>query len=105
MSEAFFQAGDTVTVRGDLNTGTRYGSDGDANRTLNVTSDMLEFAGCRCTIRDVYKNSMGRWRYRLKENGWVWADEMFDEYIYRTIQCEAFEPASPADLMSILGME
>ena len=100
----FFSVGDTVTVRVDLNTETRYGSDGDTNRTLNVTRDMLELAGKRFTIMDVYKNAMGRWRYRLKENGWMWADEMFDEYIYRTIQCKEFEPASPADLMSILGM-
>lgn len=61
----FFSAGDTVTVRRDLTAKIMYGSDGDANRTLKATRDMLEFAGKRFTIRDVYKNDMGRWRYGL----------------------------------------
>ena len=106
MSEAFFQAGDIVTVREDLNTETRYGSDGDADRTLNVLFEMLGFAGRQCTIRNAYKNNMGRWRYRLKENGCIWADEMFEEYVYRFDDIgEEFAPAPSADLMSILGME
>ena len=104
MSESFFQVGDIVTVRRDLDLSTKYGSDGDTERTCNILCDMLRYAGRQFTIEYVYKNGYGRIRYHIGGQTYIWTDEMFEEYINRTIQCEAFEPASPADLMSILGM-
>ena len=102
MSEAFFNVGDVITVRSDLDMYKRYGSDGDTERTCSVVHDMLRYAGKQFKIEYVYKNGRGSWRYHIAGQTYVWTDEMFEEYINRNVDVGEFEPATGAEFLSLL---
>lgn len=98
-----FHVGDRVTVRDDIMVGEKFGSNGEDKPTCNFVEDMEKFKGRKVTIAKTYKNSIGRFRYRIKEdNGfWSWADEMFQEYIYP--DGGDFDASTAEELMSFLG--
>lgn len=95
---AYFQTGDRVTVRHDLQYETYRMDDGSA--LWCVLSDMIKLAGQEFVISKVNKNG-----YHLDDpGGWSWTDEMFEEYIHRFDDAGEFETAEPADIISLIGV-
>ena len=81
-----YQVGDSVMIRPDLNTSTRYkmiGSEG----TNAVTEDMRDMAG---TITVITAISWGQ--YVVNGSAWRWTDEMFAYAIE-----DDFEPDNALD--------
>lgn len=101
---AFFNIGDRVTVRSDLQSGsTHYLMEDDKGVGYIANSSMVRCAGKTLTISGVYDHRMYRVLERaMTEGNWAWTDEMFEEYIHRFDGAE-FETATQDELMSLIG--
>lgn len=81
-----YKVGDSVMIRPDLNTSTRYkmiGSDG----INGVTEDMRDMAGTITVITNIVLG-----QYVVKGSAWRWTDEMFAYAIE-----DDFEPDNALD--------
>lgn len=67
-----FNVGDVVTVRSDLVTDQSYGAD-------SFVEEMRCMLGKSVTIKEIYGN-----KYKIKECGYNWTNEMFVEYVNET---------------------
>lgn len=83
--DTYFHVGDIVHVRRDLRPFERYHMDGDKRSNQLVMPEMARIAGDQVVIEGVVANVEGRY-YKIEPtnryyNGYLWTDEMFDEYI------------------------
>lgn len=99
----FFRVGDTPTVRDDISSGEKLGSQGDRRRTCNFVGEMELLKGKTVTITEAYESRLGNFRYRIKEdNGmYAWTDEMFQEYFCQDE--EDFEASTTEEFLSFLN--
>lgn len=97
----YFNVGDTVHVRTDLEEDVKYYmGDHENNNYYYIDQEMAErFGGSACTI----ESASDRF-YRLSgdHNDWFWTDEMLMEYIERNMK--DFEQPTKAELLSLLGI-
>lgn len=82
--DTFFNVGDTVTVRADLNMDDVYYMDGHHGDMTDYTywnfaaDEMILLTGKQLTIRAI---SSVRNQYTVEGSEFLWTDEMFEEYI------------------------
>lgn len=73
-----YNVGDVVTVRSDLIVGHRYGGY-DGSGYDGFVADMRCMLGCLATIDRVIFDGEGKYKYLIKECGYNWTDEMFED--------------------------
>lgn len=66
-----YKAGDRVTIRPDLEMEYSYSME-DSGKRIRIVKEMVRYGMKEATIE---REVLGF--YRLKEIGWLWADEMF----------------------------
>ena len=82
MDSWYYQPGDRVMVRDDLDIGKYYND-------VGLTKGMLEFRGKQVTISVRLERYGNKHCYHIDEdNGWLWTDYMFYEVPYEDVDDE-----------------
>lgn len=80
--ELLYKVGDKVMVRKDIQEDDHCHmvscAESPGYRGMYVNSEMAAKAGKIVTIEDIIEDMNCGYKYKIKEDGWSWTDEMFE---------------------------